>query len=115
MYLHASDKASGVENFQSAVGSKPIRRKLVTRPSAKGFRPGTAWNRCTSSMPSPVKPLAVGVLGAGQQGLRLLAAVNPAFIDVKSIADLRPSNRSRASRPCIGRPTRTRAGRPTTT
>ena len=36
----------------------------------------------------------VGLLGTGQQGLRLLAAVNPAFITVKSIADLRTSNQS---------------------
>ncbi len=44
----------------------------------------------------------VGLLGAGQQGLRLLAAVNPAFITVKAIADLRPSNRSRARGPAAG-------------
>ena len=44
----------------------------------------------------------VGLLGAGQQGLRLLAAVNPAFITVKSIADIRPSNHSRAVEALLG-------------
>ncbi len=39
MYLRASDKASGVENFQSAVGSKLIRRELVTKALRQGLSP----------------------------------------------------------------------------
>ena len=113
MYLHASDKASGVENFHSAVGSKLIRRELVTKALRQGLSPRHGLEPLHFKYAKTLeKPLVVGVLGAGQQGLRLLAAVNPAFITVKSIADIRPSNQDRASRPCCG-PTRTRADTPT--
>ena len=98
MYLRASDKATGVENFQSAVGSKLIRRELVTKAlrqgltSLRGLEPEHFKYAKTLE-----KPLAVGLLGAGRQGLRLLAVVNPHFISVKAIADIRPSQRSRAA------------------
>ncbi len=95
MYLRANDKASGVENFHSAVGSKLIRRELVTKALRQGLiaaaRPGSRRN---SVIQGAGEAAGRGLLGTGQQGLRLLAAVNPAFISVKSIADLRPSNRS---------------------
>jgi len=41
-------------------------------------------------------PLRVGVLGTGDQGSVLLGAINPEFIEVRSIADIRPYNVWRA-------------------
>ena len=80
MYLRASDKASGVENFHSAVGSKLIRRELVTKALRQGLSPRHGLEPLHFKYAKTLeKPLVVGVLGAGQQGLRLLAAVNPAF------------------------------------
>ena len=97
MYLRASDKASGVENFHSAVGSKLIRRELVDEGPAAGAHARHGLEALQFPYAKTLeKPLAVGVLGTGRQGLRLLAAVNPAFIAVKSIADIRPSNQDRA-------------------
>ncbi|MGL6227467.1 MAG: Gfo/Idh/MocA family oxidoreductase [Thermoguttaceae bacterium] len=41
-------------------------------------------------------PLRVGVLGTGDEGSVLLGAMNPEYIEVKAIADLRPYNQYRA-------------------
>jgi len=103
MYLRASDKASGVENFHSAVGSKLIRRELVTKALRQGLTPRHGLEPLQFSYAKTLeKPLVVGLLGTGRQGLRLLAAVNPAFLAVKSIADIRPSNQSRAIEALLG-------------
>ena len=42
------------------------------------------------------KPLRVGVVGTGDQGQVLMSAINPNYIDVRSIADIRPYNIHRA-------------------
>ncbi len=42
------------------------------------------------------KPLRVGVLGTGDEGCVLIGAINPAFLQVKAIADVRPYNIWRA-------------------
>ena len=103
MYLRASDKVSGVENFQSAVGSKPIRREMVTKALRQGLSPRHGLEaehfRYAKTLE---KPLVVGLLGAGQQGLRLLKAVNSAYISVKAVADIRPSNKIRAIKTLLG-------------
>lgn len=41
-------------------------------------------------------PLRVGVIGTGDEGCVLMGAINPDFIQVKSIADIRPYNTWRA-------------------
>ncbi|MDR3198503.1 MAG: Gfo/Idh/MocA family oxidoreductase [Planctomycetaceae bacterium] len=41
-------------------------------------------------------PVRVGVVGTGDEGQVLLGAINPAYIEVKSIADIRPYNQHRA-------------------
>ena len=41
-------------------------------------------------------PLRVGVIGTGDEGSVLIGAINPEFIEVKSIADIRPYNVWRA-------------------
>ena len=41
-------------------------------------------------------PVRVGVVGCGDQGQVLIGAINPEYIEVKSIADIRPYNLHRA-------------------
>ncbi len=41
-------------------------------------------------------PVRVGVIGTGDEGSVLLGAINPEFIEVKAIADIRPYNVWRA-------------------
>ncbi|MDO4550965.1 MAG: Gfo/Idh/MocA family oxidoreductase [Planctomycetia bacterium] len=42
------------------------------------------------------EPLRVGVLGTGDEGCVLISAINPEYVQVKAIADIRPFNRWRA-------------------
>ncbi|QDU56810.1 Gfo/Idh/MocA family protein [Aeoliella mucimassa] len=42
------------------------------------------------------EPLRVGIIGTGDEGNVLIGALNPEFIDVKAICDIRPSNVWRA-------------------
>jgi predicted dehydrogenase len=103
MYLYANDKATGVANFQSAVGSKPIRGELVAKSLKQGLAPRKGLEPLHFQYAAKLDhPLAAGLLGAGRQGLRLLAAVNPAYVAVKALADLRPSNRTRALKAAKG-------------
>ncbi len=41
-------------------------------------------------------PVRVGVIGTGDEGSVLLGAINPQFIEVRAIADIRPYNQHRA-------------------
>ena len=41
-------------------------------------------------------PLRIGVIGTGDEGSVLIGALNPKFLDVRSIADIRPYNQWRA-------------------
>ncbi len=103
MYLHASDKACGVGNFHSAVGSKLIRREMATKALKAGLTPRHGLGPLGFKYTKPQGgPLAVGVLGAGRQGQRLLAAIDPAYITVRSISDLRNSCRDRAIEVLMG-------------
>jgi predicted dehydrogenase len=96
MYLHANEKVIGVKNFHSAVGSPLIRRAMIQKALKQGLLPGKGLEAAVFGYKPPEKPLAVGLLGAGQQGLRLLKAASPKYVAVKSIADLRPSNKTLA-------------------
>lgn len=97
MYLSAEDKAIGKENYYAALGSKPIRRDFVKDAikadlaSGKGL--GPKYFGYGDSVPEPVR---VGVIGTGDEGSVLLGAINPKYISVKSIADIRPYNVWRA-------------------
>ena len=92
MYLHASDKICGEGNFHQ-------RRRQQADPPRFGDQ-GPEGRAYPAHGLGPVGfrytkpqggPLAVGLLGTGRQGQRLLAAVDPAYVTVRSIADLRPS------------------------
>ena len=41
-------------------------------------------------------PVSIGVIGTGDEGGVLIGAMNPAFVEVKSIADIRPYSICRA-------------------
>ena len=66
----------------------------VPRRSAS---PPAAWARSTFGYDQSLdRPLRVGFLGTGDEGSVLLGAVNPDYIDIKAIADIRPYNVFRA-------------------
>ncbi len=97
MYLSPEEKAIGKENFHAAIGSKPIRRELLKKAikadvaSGKGL--GPMYFGYGDSVSEPVR---VGVIGTGDEGSVLLGAINPKYIAVKAVADIRPYNVWRA-------------------
>lgn len=97
MYLCAGDKAIGVRNFHSVAGSKPVRRDLAAKAVRQSLAPRNGLEAAVFNYKPPEKPLAVGLLGAGQQGRRLLRAISPKYVAVKSIADILASSHKLAA------------------
>ncbi len=97
MFLSPEEKAVGKENFHAAIGSKAMRRDLLKKSikaevvSGKGL--GPMYFGYGDSVSEPVR---VGVIGTGDEGSVLLGAINPKYIAVKAIADIRPYNVWRA-------------------
>jgi predicted dehydrogenase len=56
-------------------------------------------------------PIRVGVVGTGDEGQVLMGAINPEYIEVKSIADIRPYNLHRAFHGDISSPAALKARR----
>ncbi len=106
MHLTPEMLATGKENFYAAVGnnvrlaaSEPTRRQVllprIREAQLDGNIPGWDYFGYESSVGSQ-GPLRVGVIGTGDEGSVLIGALNPDFIQVVSIADIRPYNQHRA-------------------
>ena len=97
MYLSPEQRAIGKENFNAAVGSPTIRRELLKKTinaeATSGNGLGELYFGYGKSLSEPVR---VGVIGTGDQGCVLIGAIDPKFIAVRSIADIRPYNIWRA-------------------
>jgi predicted dehydrogenase len=97
MFLSPQEKAIGSENFCAAVGSKLVRRNLLRKAIAGDVKSGGGLGPLYFDYDTSLaEPLRVGVIGAGDEGSVLVGAVNPNFITVKAIADIRPYNVWRA-------------------
>ena len=84
-------------NFHSAAGSKQFRRDLAVKAVRQNLAPQNGLEAVVFNYKPLQKPLAIGLLGAGQQGRRLLRAVSPKYLAVKSIADFLPSSHKLAA------------------
>jgi len=85
------------ENFGSAAGSDFTRRDFLKGSVAAGVVAGGSlgafyfgYGQATGS------PVRVGILGTGDQGGVLIGAINPAYLQIKAIADIRPYSVYRA-------------------
>lgn len=97
MFLSPEDVSVGKENFHAAAGSKLIRRDLMKKTIKNEVRSGNGLGPLYFHYDASLKePLRVGVIGTGDEGSVLIGAINPKFITVKSIADIRPYNVWRA-------------------
>jgi len=120
MNLTPEEKAIGRENFYAAVGSNlkihgesQSPRDFLKQAVVRGV---TCGGRPNASIPEPLDPastpslgeyyfehdfppaerLRVGVIGTGDEGSVLIGAINPNYIDVRAVADIRPYNIHRA-------------------
>ena len=96
MNLSPEEKQIGKQNFDEAVGT--TRRDFLKNTVLAG---GTAAAAGLGAMyfgygPKLDDRLRVGIIGTGDEGGVLIGALNPDYIDVVAIADIRPYSLHRA-------------------
>ena len=96
MNLTPEQRDIGKQNFYEAVGSDPNRRDVL-----KGLLAGTVAAGSLGAMyfgygAKVEEPLRIGIIGTGDEGSVLIGALNPEYLDVVAIADIRPYNQHRA-------------------
>jgi predicted dehydrogenase len=95
MNLSDEQKAIGRQNFSDAVAY--TRRDFLTGTVAAGVAAGAGLGSLYFGYGQSVgDPLRVGVIGTGDEGSVLIGALNPDYVSVVAIADIRPYNRFRA-------------------
>lgn len=93
--LTPEEKAVGKENFNAVIGE--TRRDFLKKGIAAGVVSGGGLGAMYYGYGETVdNPLRVGVIGTGDEGCVLIGAINPDFVQVVAIADIRPYNIHRA-------------------
>ncbi len=95
MYLTPEEKAIGRENYYEAVAVNRrefLQGVLASTLAAGGASLGAAY----FGYGKVGDPLRVGIIGTGDEGNVLIGAINPDYIQVVAIADIRPSSIHRA-------------------
>jgi len=97
MNLTPENKKLGLENFHAVIGNEFTRREFLTKQVQQGVVSGGGLGPYYFGYGKSVDaPVRVGVLGTGDEGSVLIGAINPDFIQVKAVADIRPYNQWRA-------------------
>jgi predicted dehydrogenase len=106
MNLTPDDKAVGRDNAYEAMGAMDqsdyrdargvSRRDFLKGVVAAGAVSGGGLGAMYFGYDSVSDPVRVGVIGTGDEGSVLLGAVNPDYVSVVAIADIRPFNIHRA-------------------
>jgi hypothetical protein len=100
----------GKQNFYEAVGT--TRREFLAGTVAAAAVGGAGLGAMYFGYGATVeKPLRIGIIGTGDEGGVLIGSLNPEYVDVVAIADIRPYNQHRAFHDG-GRITDARPGRP---
>jgi predicted dehydrogenase len=96
MNLSPEEKKIGKENFHEAVGT--TRRDFLKGGVAATVAAGSigALGGYYFGYQKINDPLRVGVIGTGDEGNVLLGALNPEYVDVVALADIRPYSIHRA-------------------
>ncbi len=96
MNLTPEEKKVGKQNFDEATGS--TRREFLQTTILAGGALATVGlgAKYFGYGPKLDEKLRVGVVGTGDEGNVLIGALNPDYIDVVAIADIRPYSRYRA-------------------
>lgn len=95
MELTPEQREIGKHNFYESIGS--TRRDFLKGTLAAGAVAGGSLGAMYFGYGATVEdPVRVGIIGTGDEGGVLIGALNPEFVDVVAIADIRPYNLHRA-------------------
>jgi len=94
--LSDKEKAVGRTNFHSAVGSELTRRDFLVRSVASGAVGAAGLGAFYFGYTKMKNALPIGIIGTGDEGSILIGALNPDYVDVVAISDIRPYNVHRA-------------------
>lgn len=94
MNLKPEELAVGKENFNEALGVN--RRDFLKGVVAAGAVSGAGLGAMYFGYSKVKDPVRVGVIGTGDEGSVLIGALNPEYVDVVAISDIRPYNVHRA-------------------
>jgi len=98
MNLTPEEREVGRENYYSAVTAfdKMHRRDFIVKSIAAGGITATGMGAMYFGYQRPHRQIRVCVIGTGDQGSVLMGAINPDYVQVTSICDIRPSSIHRA-------------------
>lgn len=93
--LTSEQKQVGIENYYEALGVS--RRDFLKGVGLAGVTTGAGLGAMYFGYGATVAdPIRVGIIGTGDEGGVLIGSINPNYIQVKAICDIRPFNRHRA-------------------
>lgn len=94
MNLTPEEKLVGRDNYYEAVGV--TRRDFMKSVVAAGAVSGAGLGAAYFSYGKVTDPVRVGVIGTGDEGSVLIGAINPEYMQVVAVSDIRPSSIHRA-------------------
>ncbi len=102
MNLTDDQKKIGQQNFQAAADGL-TRRDFLLAGAMSVAVPAAGMGAFYFGYQRVNNPVKVGIIGTGDEGGVLIHNLNPEFLEVKAICDLRPYNRHRAFHGQVGR------------
>jgi|TARA_B110000495_G_scaffold33506_1_gene26310 predicted dehydrogenase len=96
--LTPEEREVGRDNYYSAVTAhdKVSRRDFLVRSIAAGGITAAGVGAMYFGYQRPNRPIRVCVIGTGDEGSVLMGAINPDYVQVTAICDIRPSSQHRA-------------------
>jgi predicted dehydrogenase len=106
MNLTPEEKEIGKQNFYAAIGSPYTRREFLKDSLTATLVAGGSLGAFYYGYQSIKDPLRVGVIGTGDEGNVLIGAMNPSYLQVVAVADIRPYSVYRAFHGEVAQPAR---------
>ena len=99
MNLTPEERQIGRDNYDEVVGALDSRRDFLKKGIASGVVSGAGLGAMVFGYGDKAtmdRRVRVGIIGTGDEGSVLIGAINPDYIEVVAIADIRPYNIHRA-------------------
>ena len=96
--LSAEQRQNGTDNYYSSLSEydRLNRRDFIRNTMAIGGATAIGAGAMYFGYQKPINPIRVCVIGTGDEGNVLIGAINPDYVQVTSICDMRPSSIHRA-------------------